>query len=185
MNRLLIVLFTHLFLSCSSSKEYSITCSNRIPLNLKHFNNQDENFSIEHPVLMTILPNKAYFKFNSIDTTRLKKENIINLLTVEHYQLKDEQSFDEFYKEIQKRNEEAKTRIQPVMSENLIETTISGRPSKITTIGIKEGNTILMTRIFYIQEKDRIFVVTLGTTDKDYEEIFCQYYPVVKSIKGI
>lgn len=122
----------------------------------------------------------------AIDTSDLRANRIISTITVEKYNLKKDQDFEEFYSDIAARtNIEISEEPREVYYSASEDIKVSSRPAKYSVIGFERDGLNFKNANFYIKDGRTVFVVSLGTTNNDYQAEFCKLYRSVESIKVI
>jgi len=143
-------------------------------------------FTIQIPNYFIVQPPIQQFIMAAIDTTDLRPNRIINTITVEKYDLKKDQDFEEFYSDIASRTTDQITNeTNEVFYSAAKDIEVTSRPAKYSVIGFERDGLNFKNANFYIKDDQTIFVVSLGTTKDDYQAEFCKLYQSVESIKVI
>ncbi len=143
-----------------------------------------ELFTIQIPEHFTEQKPIDNFKYVAFDTTGFSKDSSMVSITVEHYNLNG-RSFNSFYDEIEQRTD-SMLNISTSNGKNLEfhDCLISGRTAKVSVFGLQQNGLNFVNSQFYIKEKERIFVVSVGTT-KNHNQANCLLRKSIESICGI
>ncbi len=127
----------------------------------------------------------SYFDFVAIDSSQYAKQ-LVTSITVETYELSNDQTFGQFYDDIAERtSEEAEQDSLKFTFDFTDQHLINQRESKISTVTFTKQGITLVTRTFYIKEGNSILTVTVATNKSDAASEFCKLAATINSITKI